>query len=217
LSNYSDEDGSIGFVGPTALIFAELVLMAVEIPATHQFSLLGLPLSEKLFSYILALQLIMGRSSNAWIQALVGLLVGFCYQKNILGIADFRLPSVITAPIIKAASFITDIKPSTAASIPNNRNRQGPQQPNALPAAAAANNNVPNIAQRRTSNPQTQQPPLLAPPQAAPRQARAEDPRVQQLLAMGFDRRDVITALELSNLDVDMALNLLLDDQRRRQ
>jgi hypothetical protein len=42
-----------------------------------------------------------------------------------------------------------------------------------------------------------------------------EDPRVQQLVGMGFDRRDVITALELSNLDVDMALNLLLDEQRR--
>jgi hypothetical protein len=119
LSESSDGDGTNGFVGPTALIYAQLVIMAVEIPATHQFSLLGLPLSEKLFSYILAFQLIMGRSWNAWIQAVVGLMVGYCYHKNILGIGDFRLPTLITSPIIKIASLITDTKPSTVSTTPN--------------------------------------------------------------------------------------------------
>lgn len=40
---------------------------------------------------------------------------------------------------------------------------------------------------------------------------------MQRLMDMGFDRREVITALELTNLDVDLALNLLLEDQQRRR
>lgn len=53
-------------------------------------------------------------------------------------------------------------------------------------------------------------------PPGRPRLDLHQDPRIRQLLSMGFTVEEAIPALELTNMDVNEAITLLVDERRRR-
>jgi len=123
-----------GFAGPHVLAFAMLTVMAFEVPATHPYSILGIPLSEKLFSYLLALQLAVARSYYSIVPSVIGIVVGVLYSKNIGGLADFRLPNIVTDFITKAVAPLVEEKKRTAV-LNQNQNQNGNQNVAAAPVA----------------------------------------------------------------------------------
>lgn len=154
----TNNEGIGGFVGPHAVLFALLTIVVAEVPAVHSFSFLGVQFSERLFTYLLAYQLISNRFGPSLLQAIIGIAVGMLYRRNFLGLSTWRIPNAVSKPFSSIFGPILDSKPDAALPRPN------------------AN------VQRTQAVPQVvQQAPIGAP--QVPRRP-VEDRRVQQLVAM---------------------------------
>jgi len=193
--------------GPYSFIFASFILYYSEIPATYRFRVAGISATDKLFAYILGLQLLFSNSPQSTYAALSGIISGLIYKSEALGLKRFRLPGVINNFCKK---FILPFVQST----------HSPQtRPIPLP-----NNNTTGRAAPAAVNPFQQQNVFgqgysdqLLPgnsPFAFPnRQASAppSNETIEMLTSMGFSRQAVVDALARCNNNVEMATHILLD------
>jgi len=80
------------FGGPYGLIFSSLVLFYKEIPPFYRFKLAGVPLTDKVFTYLLLTQLCFTNSPSSTLAALCGLLAGLLYTTDSVGLSRLSLP-----------------------------------------------------------------------------------------------------------------------------
>ena len=74
--------------GPYGLLFASFIPFAYDIPPSGRFSIFGVQMSSKAFTYLAGLQLLLSEGWSSIIPAACGLLVGFLYRNNFMVCPD---------------------------------------------------------------------------------------------------------------------------------
>ncbi|KAL5508196.1 hypothetical protein ACEPAH_5815 [Sanghuangporus vaninii] len=78
--------------GPLTLVFSILYQFSRLIPRAYTFRIFGVTLTNKIFAYILALQLAISQPPGSAVAAFIGIISGQLYQSDILGLKAVRLP-----------------------------------------------------------------------------------------------------------------------------
>ncbi|KAI9476478.1 MAG: hypothetical protein EXX96DRAFT_577313 [Benjaminiella poitrasii] len=87
--------------GPYALIFSILYQYYRIIPITYRFRVFGVVMTNKLFLYILALQMALSQSFATIIPAICGILAGVLYRTDVINIKRWRFPIVLQRIVVK--------------------------------------------------------------------------------------------------------------------
>ncbi|RCI03030.1 hypothetical protein CU098_012446, partial [Rhizopus stolonifer] len=101
--------------GPYALIFSSLYQYHRIIPITYRFRIFGVVMSDKLFLYVLALQMAFSQSYQTLIPALCGVLSGALYRTDIV---RFVKPLLVSPPIARSAATTPAQRPFIAGITP---------------------------------------------------------------------------------------------------
>jgi len=218
--------------GPYALIFSMLYQHYRIVPSVYHFRIFGVSFSNKIFHYILPLQLFVGQSPGSAVAGAIGLLSGQLYRTDILGLKSYRLsPRIVRfssrflLPLLgsmrppRRNASIGDDPPSarrtmsTAASV-----AAGLGIPTALRPPTQQTNTTPTTGRQ---TPDTQQPPTLRSlvqelrGQGTPLGLRApSEAEITQVSSMfpNVRREDVISALQRSDT-AERAVEFLLSSQ----
>jgi membrane associated rhomboid family serine protease len=173
--------------GPYGLIFASFVPFFFDIPISTRFKIFGARFSDKSFVYLAGLQLLLSSWKRSLIPGVCGLLAGFIYKSNMLGIRKVKFPEGLAsaagrlfAPLMSGVSTPPTTARGSALNGPGGR-------PFEHRFAASA-------------------PPLSAP-------APPPEEYVATLVQMGFDRDDALQALAIARNDITTATTLLLESQ----
>lgn len=78
--------------GPVGLAFSLVYQYFIFVPATYHFRVFGVTLSNKLFLYILALELAISQPWSTTLVAVLGLSTGALYRSDIANLKSYRLP-----------------------------------------------------------------------------------------------------------------------------
>lgn len=109
--------------GPSAIVFSMLYQWYRLVPTAYHFKIFGMPLSNKAFTYVLALQLALGHVPGSLVSSCVGLLVGYIYRSELINIKTWRVsPTVINL----SSRFLLPLIGSTRP--PRRFNRARPEQ-----------------------------------------------------------------------------------------
>ncbi|KAF7302266.1 DSC E3 ubiquitin ligase complex subunit 2 [Mycena indigotica] len=117
--------------GPATLIFSILYQHARIVPSAYDFRIFGLPLTNKSFTYLFALQLALSHLPGSLAAAMVGILTGQIYRSDITAIKSYRLPP---GTVSFAQNYLFPLLGSLRAARRSNR---------AYPDAAGGSNNGP--------------------------------------------------------------------------
>ncbi|KAF4619612.1 hypothetical protein D9613_004924 [Agrocybe pediades] len=82
-------------MGPSTLVFAILYQYSRIVPAVYTFKIFGVPLNNKSFNYLLALQLAVSRLPGSAVAAIAGILTGQIYRSDLAPLKAYRLPPTI--------------------------------------------------------------------------------------------------------------------------
>jgi len=85
--------------GPIALLFSILYQYLRIVPSTYRFSIFSLQVTNKIFMYILAVQLAMSQWPGSLLVSVVGLLTGQIYRSDFVGLKSYRLPWRLAAMV----------------------------------------------------------------------------------------------------------------------
>lgn len=77
--------------GPYPLLFANMVAFFLEVPYLQRFYLFGFPLTDKIFVYLVALQLSVSSMQRSAVAAVCGVLVGLVYHLGLFGLWKIRV------------------------------------------------------------------------------------------------------------------------------
>lgn len=117
-----------------AFIFSALYQYHRIIPVTYRFRVFGVVMNDKLFLYILAIQLAFSQSFQTLTPALCGILTGALYRTDIGNIKQWRFPQLfqkltdrfikpfLLSPPIARSSSATPTQLPILASIPTVEN-----------------------------------------------------------------------------------------------
>ncbi|XP_024383933.1 rhomboid-like protein 18 isoform X2 [Physcomitrium patens] len=167
--------------GPYGLMFALFVPFFFDIPISTRFKVFGARFSDKSFVYLAGLQLLLSSWKQSLIPGVCGLVAGFLYKSNVLGIKKVKFPEGLAAA---AARLFAPLLSSNSAPPTARGGRASGQNGHAFQHRFAAS-----------------APPLTAPPEE----------HIATLVAMGFDRSDAMQALAVARNDITVATNLLLE------
>ncbi|KAK7062287.1 DSC E3 ubiquitin ligase complex subunit 2 [Favolaschia claudopus] len=78
--------------GPTPLIFSIMYQYHRIVPSAYSFRIFGLPLTNKSFNYVFALQLAIGYLPGSAAAALIGIFAGQIYRSDLANLKGYRLP-----------------------------------------------------------------------------------------------------------------------------
>ncbi|GLC36343.1 hypothetical protein PLESTB_000771900 [Pleodorina starrii] len=189
--------------GPYGLIFACFVQYYFQVPASNKMVVLGWRLSDKVFMYLLGVQLLLSAGRASLLAGGTGLVAGLLYRFNVLGIKRLRFPAVIRRLFANTfGALLGSSDAPSAAPAPAARAAAGTGPAAAGPrrggggAAAAAGGGGDGGGAAAASAPH-----LPAPSSEA----------VEQLVAMGFGESESVRALQLTNNDLQQAIGLLLN------
>ncbi|KAG0170372.1 hypothetical protein DFQ30_002572 [Apophysomyces sp. BC1015] len=209
--------------GPYALIFAMLYQYHRIIPITYRFRIFGMTLNDKMFVYILALQIFLSQSFSTIAPCSCGLMTGALYRSDIGNMKQWRFPTNIqsladrflkpllaSAPVARSAMATPEQRPSATFSVDNLvtstnglRNRR---QRNRTTEPTAADGSSLTVAQEYidTLTGSTQ----IAGPSIAP---PSED-HMSLLVAMFPDhpRESISTALSSAHNNLSRAVEIML-------
>ncbi|KAI8369886.1 hypothetical protein EDC96DRAFT_543050 [Choanephora cucurbitarum] len=130
--------------GPYAILFSSLYQYHRIIPITYRFRIFGIVMTDKLFLYILAIQMAFSQSYQTLVPTLCGLLAGALYRTDITNMKQWRFPGIlqrltkrlikpylVSSPIARSAAttptqrpFIAGITPVDAITNTGLRNRR---------------------------------------------------------------------------------------------
>ncbi|KIJ69871.1 hypothetical protein HYDPIDRAFT_171835 [Hydnomerulius pinastri MD-312] len=114
--------------GPSAVVFSILYQWSRLVPPAYHFRIFGVPLSNKIFTYVLASQLALGHIPGSLASACIGILNGFIYRSELINIKSWRIsPSVIRF----STRFLLPLVGSTRP--PRRLNRARPDQSHSTP------------------------------------------------------------------------------------
>lgn len=128
-----------------ALIFSALYQYHRIIPVTYRFRIFGIVMSNKLFLYVLALQVAFSQSFETLTPAICGILSGALYRTDIGNIKQWRFPAwiqrltirfikpfLVSPPIARSAATTPSQRPIVTGILPVDnlmtgglRNRRG--------------------------------------------------------------------------------------------
>jgi hypothetical protein len=183
--------------GPYAVIEALALTYYLTVPSTASFQLLGLKLTNNIFTYAGALYLLL-LTPKSFASGFIGCVFGLLYELNILGLRNFMIPRFLCEACWNSIGRLICGPDACRAKI---RFGRYVQQIN-----AAANNTTSNRQhqQQRESTTNGSNHTNSGGPAAA-------DPRALQALeSMGFERQLAEEALRITNNDLNQAMNLLL-------
>ncbi|KAJ7865697.1 hypothetical protein B0H13DRAFT_2203301 [Mycena leptocephala] len=78
--------------GPSTLIFSIIYQHHRIVPSAYNFRIFGLPLTNKSFTYIFALQLAIGHLPGSAAAALIGIFTGQIYRSDLANLKGYRIP-----------------------------------------------------------------------------------------------------------------------------
>eukprot|EP00276_Gloeochaete_wittrockiana_P009441 CAMPEP_0184663400 /NCGR_PEP_ID=MMETSP0308-20130426/47957_1 /TAXON_ID=38269 /ORGANISM="Gloeochaete witrockiana, Strain SAG 46.84" /LENGTH=170 /DNA_ID=CAMNT_0027106109 /DNA_START=549 /DNA_END=1061 /DNA_ORIENTATION=+ len=167
-------------------------------------------MTDKSFTYLMGLQLLFSSIPTSLVAAACGLMSGLAYRSDLVNFRHFTFPGFLVrfasryiAPLLTGAS-------DAHTPSPNTRTQSGGRLGSQFPAASApAQGGFETLlpAENFPAAVQWQQQQPTVPPAAPP--PSEED--VETLMGMGFNRRDVTEALRLSGNNLELATNMLLD------
>jgi hypothetical protein len=217
--------------GPYGLVFGLLAIFFWDIPQSAPFTVFGVPLSDKLFIYLLGLQLALSAVPGSAYTALIGLVLGVLYRWELMPFHRLRVPQwlstacgTVFSPVLSGSIF------AQLAGVQDNRGRRvggsgrvggGPAQA-AARAAAAAGAAAPTHAGGYSMVGDDAGAGALAEPEgeilndgfyavAPPPPSVAVDPSaLAQLTSMGFSEDRARTALQATQNNLTAATNRLL-------
>jgi len=76
-------------------IFANIVGYYLDVPPQNSFTAMGIPLSEKAFIYLLAIQLMFSMSGRSFVAAISGILAGMLYFSDFLHVQTLLVPHAV--------------------------------------------------------------------------------------------------------------------------
>lgn len=192
--------------GPSSLIFAMFVYFCMDVPALAHFRVLGWNLSDKWFAYIAGLQLLMSHGRRSVLLGVFGLLAGLIVRGNFLGLGRCLIPRGVTQLISQTVgAVLQDGDPPQVLgmlAMPSRNLYPGPQAHRNVRGPISGAHLGPGrgpVVPLAPAVPQPVQPTIIASPEA-----------VEKLVAMGFDREQVVQALRQSNNDVQAAIAMLV-------
>ncbi len=174
--------------GPYPLLFANMVAFFLEVPPLQRFSVAGITLSDKVFCYLAAGQLLLSSGQRSLAAGLSGLLAGLAYHSGVLGLQRLRLPRAVEDLVAATVGRALGGTPQR-------------QQIFVTPAARHAGQAAvgPGPGRGGAAARGVQAPPAEPSPEA-----------VQQLIEMGFDAEAARQALRAAGNNVELALQALL-------
>ncbi|CAK5263131.1 unnamed protein product [Mycena citricolor] len=99
--------------GPIALIFSIIYQWSRIVPHSYQFRIFGVPLTNKSFTFISALQLAIGNLPGSAAAALIGLLAGQLYRSDLANLKGYRIsPRVAGMGTRYALPLIGSLRPA---------------------------------------------------------------------------------------------------------
>jgi len=209
--------------GPYYFIFSCFVLFYSDIPMTYPFRICGMKANDKLFTYILGLQLMFSDFPHSFISSICGILAGMIYRSNALQLSKYQFPSQIrnffrrfVLPLFQSTNNSSNRTPvptsiggrinpavtrtqlvqallQTQLQQQQQQHQQQQQQQGSSFVATEFENFLSQNDQAQTSS---------RPP---------DEEAISVLTGMGFSRQDALQALQSTNNDVQLATNLLLD------
>ncbi|EJD01385.1 uncharacterized protein FOMMEDRAFT_88708 [Fomitiporia mediterranea MF3/22] len=81
--------------GPITLVFSILYQFSRLVPRAYTFRIFGLTVTNKIFIYILALQLAISQPPGSLVSSLIGIVAGQLYRSDVLGLKTFRVPPTV--------------------------------------------------------------------------------------------------------------------------
>jgi hypothetical protein len=172
------------------LLFANMVAFFLEIPSLQHFTVIGFSLSNKIFIYLAAMQLLISNAQQSAVAAAAGVVAGVVYHSGFLGLRKLKLPNIVENLFL--ASFGRILGGATQ-----------PQQIFVTPAVAPRGVEDAGGGFGVGSGLIPTRPPTM--PTAEP-----SDEAVQQLVDMGFDAERARQALRAANNVIEIALQSLL-------
>ena len=110
-------------LGPYGFVFSCTVQWIFDIPASHSVRVVGIPVTDKSFVYLLAVQLAMSAQPSSVVAAVIGTFAGFCYR--ISALRNSLVPKSICAMCTKFVLPIIESHPRHPANPPpRQRNRE---------------------------------------------------------------------------------------------
>jgi len=187
--------------GPYGFIFAMFVLYFFDIPVSVRSRVAGFNVTDKSFIYLLGIQLLLSKFPLSLIAGVSGILSGFGYRFDIIGLRKFEFPNFVKR---FCERFILPFLLSPEIQTTRTRFSSSGQLGARIQAPGTLLGQQ-NLDQRALFNsslfPTTTSPIPLAP--------REED--INTLTSMGFSRNDVIQALTQSNNDLHFATTILCE------
>lgn len=159
-----------------------------DIPPLHKYRLLGIPLTDKLFVYLLAFQMAISNPPASVISAICGLLSGLLYTTEGTGISRFTLPRWLVQWCSRVALPLLRTEDRSRRTIN--------QAAIWLQMARSA------AMQREFIHEQAQFVANLQP----------TEENIQQIEQMGFTREQAVRALQQHHNNIDLAVASLLDE-----
>ena len=194
--------------GPYTYIFSLLVLFYAYVPksAPSKYVILGLPLSDKTWTYIFGAQLFFNDMEKSAGPSIIGILIGMLYLGNHFGMQSWRLPSIVEKIFISFGSIFSFMMPAppsnpTRAAATGNAGDAG--------TAPGDDDEPPRYGRQPSWSEETQERlhsfggmgEAIDPP--------SED-QIASIMALGFERARAIHALEQCENNVEAAANFLL-------
>jgi hypothetical protein len=207
-----------GFSGPYGLLFACLAQYVYDVPASYRFKVLGLPLSDKLFLYLVAAQLLLTNAPTSLLAGVAGFVAGCLWRVDSLGMQHWRYPRWLTT---LAARYLWPLVASSSSSSSSARARARdgtphwqpipgtgiptvvPQPPGSNSVAAAGIDGGAGALPMQQQQQQQQHGDVVP-------QVPTED-NIQALTSMGFDRGQAHAILVQTGNNLQLAIHLLLD------
>ncbi|KXZ43540.1 hypothetical protein GPECTOR_87g402 [Gonium pectorale] len=192
--------------GPYGFIFACFVQYFFQVPPASKMVVLGWRLSDKVFLYLLGLQLLLSGGTSSLLAGGAGLLAGLAYRFNLLGVKKLRFPGFVHRFLASTlGTLLGSDQPAPApgrtpgvGQLGGAARRAGGSAAAAAVAPGAGRQGL-GVMGGGTGAAATA--PHLPPPS---REA------VEQLVAMGFAEAEAARALQLAGNDVQAAIGLLL-------
>jgi len=188
--------------GPYFFIYSLLAFYHRQIPKLQpsRHAIFGsFRFSEKSWTYVFALQLLCSEGMSSVFTGLSGLLAGYLYMGDILGLQNYRLPKFLES-ICYPFSFLVGSTPPTNNSTPNPLVRPSPRpEPTERGPRNLGGWGQQPLTGFRHLNQRNIVPPQQPPPESA----------IESIVSLGFDRQQAINALRMTNNNVEAAANNL--------
>ncbi|KAJ7248455.1 hypothetical protein C8J57DRAFT_1437959 [Mycena rebaudengoi] len=199
--------------GPSALLFSIIYQYSRIVPSAYSFRIFGLPLTNKSFTYIFALQLALSHLPGSAAAACIGILTGQIYRSDLASLKAYRLPPRLAS---FAAQFLLpllgSLRPARRSNraLPDDTTQHQPNdepittaRPGARDAHAPAGGSV--VLREWVEG-------LTGRPQAAIR--APTDAEITQLTTMFPDiQRDVVVGTLQRSPNIENAVEALLSSQ----